>query len=617
MSISPAANRSGPVVVRPAPLLPLAVWFGLFSGLAEVGYWILVRLVGQSWYLRLPPDFPWMTPVTDVVVFLSVGLALAGLARAAPGLPWLRVGLFTFTALVLAKALLVYGKLHPLPLVLLACGAAVQVSRVSARYFARLWPVMSRSLMWMVHLTAALAATRLAAVEVAERRARAQLPAPPTGAPNVLFIVLDTVRAKNLSLYGYARQTSPQLERWAKKGVTFERAMATSSWTLPSHGSLFTGRYPDDLTGGWHTPLDATHPTLAEVLAGHGYLTAGFVANRFYAGKDSGLARGFVHYDDFANTVGEFINSSTLTKRLCGARQVRRVLGFDDLYGRRNAAEVSRAFLDWQARQTDRPFFAFLNYFDAHDPYLPPAPFDTKFGPALTRAQRELMTDWWPCHRLKLTGPQTALAMRAYDSCLAGLDHQVGLLLDELDRRGTLGNTLVIIASDHGEHFGEHGLMLHGNSLYRDLLRVPLVILYPGRIPAGGRVKSFVSLRDLPATVLDLAGLTWRGRFPGQSLTRHWESGTAGSAAAPVLCLVHDGGQNDPNEHRCSPVARGSMVSLFLDGKHYIRNLGDGREELYCFDGDPGEQNDLAGTPAGQALLPRYREAVARALAEE
>src|SRR5205085_8095982 len=116
--------------------------------------------------------------------------------------------------------------------------------------------------------------------------------------------------------------------------------------------------------------------------------------------------------------------------------------------------------------------------------------------------------------------------------CIASLDHHVGLLLDELERRGVLDNTLVIITSDHGEHFGEHNLLLHGNSLYRDLLHVPLVVIAPGRVPAGRRVKEFVSLRDLPATVLDLLRLEGRGWFPGRSLARFWHAGSGPAPAA-------------------------------------------------------------------------------------
>src|SRR5262249_19164009 len=261
----------------------------------------------------------------------------------------------------------------------------------------------------------------------------------------------------------------------------------------------------------------------------------------------------------------------------------------------------------------DRPFFAFLNYFDAHDPYLPPPPFNRRFGPALVPEERALMTGWWPCGQLKLDRAQIELAMRAYDSCVAALDHHIGLPLDELERRGVLANRLVIITSDHGEHFGEHDLLLHGNSLYRDLLHVPLVVLFPGRVPAGQRVREFVSLRDLPATALDLLRVSGKGWFPGRSLARFWADGggPAPGAETPVFCAVFPG-PKAPTEHRCSPVARGSLAAVFLRGRYYIRNLEDGTEELYDFENDPRERHNLAHSAEALPLLTRHREALKR-----
>src|SRR5262249_45638238 len=129
------------------------------------------------------------------------------------------------------------------------------------------------------------------------REAMRPLPAP--GSPNVLLIVLDTVGADHLSLYGYQRPTSPTIDELAPRGIRFDRAQATSSWTLPSHASMFTGRWPHELSVGWLTPLDGTHPTLAAFLGARGYATAGFVANTTYCASDSGLGLGFAAYHDY------------------------------------------------------------------------------------------------------------------------------------------------------------------------------------------------------------------------------------------------------------------------------------------------------------------------------
>ena len=122
---------------------------------------------------------------------------------------------------------------------------------------------------------------------------------PPANSPNVLLIVLDTVRADHLSLYGYERPTTPNLERLAKRGIRFDNARATAPWTLPSHASMFTGHWPHELGAKWMTPLRGNLPTLAEYLGAHGYATAGFVANVVYCSQETGLARGFTHYEDY------------------------------------------------------------------------------------------------------------------------------------------------------------------------------------------------------------------------------------------------------------------------------------------------------------------------------
>jgi len=119
------------------------------------------------------------------------------------------------------------------------------------------------------------------------------------GMPNVLLIVLDTVRAKSLGLYGYGRPTTPRLERLARYGTVFKSAFSTAPWTLASHATMFTGRYPHELSTGFLSPLDTTYLTLAELFTSEGYQTAGFAANTFYASQEFGLSRGFTHYEDY------------------------------------------------------------------------------------------------------------------------------------------------------------------------------------------------------------------------------------------------------------------------------------------------------------------------------
>jgi hypothetical protein len=224
----------------------------------------------------------------------------------------------------------------------------------------------------------------------------------------------------------------------------------------------------------------------------------------------------------------------------------------------------------------------------------------------------------------------------AYDGCIAYLDYQLGWLFDELRSRGALENTLVIITSDHGEEFGEHGVMGHGNSLYMPSVHVPLLILFPPYVPAGMRVREPASLRDIPATVADLAGLGGEHPFPGQSLARYWkgpcqpgeallaEAGGAGCACAgrgPALPPAGQGpfltevnfARNLPPSY---PVCKGDMKALVAGRYHYIRN-GDGQEELYDFAKDPLERQDLAGSDAGRCVLERFRASLGTMLASD
>ncbi|MGH7505526.1 MAG: sulfatase [Longimicrobiales bacterium] len=428
------------------------------------------------------------------------------------------------------------------------------------------------------------------------RRAFAALPGADAGAPNVLLIILDTVRAASLSLYGYGRPTTPNLERLAARGVVFERALATSPWTLPSHGTLFTGRYPHELSANWKTALGERYPTLAEVLAGRGYVTAGFVANPFYGSYEYGLDRGFVHYEDFVVSLGQTLNSASLGAFVLAGRPgfshnfFRRVLHNYEYLGRKKADDITADFLDWLGAGRDRPYFAFLNYMDAHVPYTPPRDLAERFGvrPPLPLVDR-------------ITGDRSSLTeeerragdhdRNRYDASIASLDRELGALFDELDRRGALDNTLVVITSDHGEHLGEKGIYGHANSLYMQNLHVPLMLWQPDRVPEGGaRIADIVSLRSLPATILDLIGADDETRIPGESLAGLWQSAHAPSD--PLLASVRKG----INVREDLPIAKGDLYALVAGARHYIRNP-DGSEELYDLAADMADATALGATP--------------------
>src|SRR5262249_10737502 len=368
--------------------------------------------------------------------------------------------------------------------------------------------------MWIGAFIATLALGLYCWQVIGERRAIKNLPLAAPGAPNVLLITLDTVRAQSLSLYGYARRTSPHLEELASRGVRFERAFSTSSWTLPSHASIFTGRRPHELSVGWFTPLDRTHHTLAEILRSHGYVTAGFVANTEYCGYSTGLSRGFSHYEDNPPSLGQIAQSSILSNLIVNHPLIRRAMNYQDLLGRKTASELNHDLLTWLSANNEHPFFVFINYYDAHEPFLPPPPFDTMFGKSIARTDPNLSPkEHW-------SQSEVQQEQDAYDSSIAYLDERIGALFEELQIRGLLENTLVIITADHGEEFAEHQIMGHGYNLYLTSLHVPLVILYPTHAPANKIVHEPVSLLALPATIVDILKLEKETRLPGESLAR-------------------------------------------------------------------------------------------------
>jgi arylsulfatase A-like enzyme len=618
---------------RPLDPLELGLFFGLAAGLAEAG----VRLVRMAFFpgsVREGPQSLWMVPLADVVLLVGLGLAFLLLGRRWAWLAAPRVAGFGLAFVGWLSVLLLFPNIERLALVVLALGLAAQTARMLAGRSRRVgaairwsvgWPAALERAAWQRaglaqtasppsrrHFLAGAVATVGALAlgvngweRVQARRATAGLRQAPTGASNVLLLVLDTVRARSSSLYGYSRRTMPNLERLAAGGVLFDWALATSPWTLPSHASMFTGYYPHQLSDKamWHfsAPVD----TLAESLAAAGYTTAGFVANLDFCTNKSGISRGFAHYEDYPVSPGAVVQSTGFVREAFDNQQIRRAINWQEPLDRKSAERINHDFLTWHAAHGQQPFFAFLNYFDAHDPYVPPAEFYQAFS-----EQRPLGSyDWLEADQL--SPQEVAELVDAYDGAIAYLDHHLGRLFAELERRGALDNTLVIVTSDHGEQFGEHGLMHHSNSLYLPVLHVPLVLSYPRRVPAGLRVTDPVSLRDLPATVADFLDLSGRTSFPGESWSAQWSGSGGGQAVQePLLAEVRRG--------ECLaypawyPAARGSMRSLTEGSLHYIKHLGDGSEQLYDFSRDPNEQHDLSIERGRQTELERFRAALAK-----
>jgi arylsulfatase A-like enzyme len=522
-------------------------------------------------------DLVWMSPLGFLIILGFPALLFVGLAAISPRLVprGVFVGVLAFLAAT-GMTILIPG-LAEWAIIVLALGVATTAVRLvrgnPERWFS-LFRVTGAALAGLVVVLGA--STRLWRNSAEWRWSRAA-PAAADGAPNVLLLILDTVRASRLSLYGFARPTSPELARISAGATTFDYAMASAPWTLPSHCSFFTGLYPNETSCRWKAPLDDGPTTLAEVLRARGYRTAGFIANHFYTTHEMGLARGFTRWEDFQISLMQIVCSTTLAQtgvmrdfiwprgEVSRWRWLKRPRLKGDpkpLNDRKRAPVVNEQFLGWAGADTSRPYFAVLNYFDAHDPYGAPPPWDTLFT-------------------------KESKPVDEYDRAVAFLDHHVGELVRRLEASGQLDRTVLMILSDHGEQFGEHELDNHGNSMYLPLLHVPLLIRYPARVPAGARIADLVTLRDVPATILDLAGVPNDGSIGGTSLigVLQPDSGRRSQAIAQTEKLDLFWGP--------APARRGSMESLLDDRLHYIR-ISTGEEQLFDYRTDYEELHDLS-----------------------
>ena len=591
-----------------------AVGFGLIGGISEVAI-LAVRLRWLKESLLLSQQFVWMVPAVSVAFCVGLGVILRCAAVMFTSALSPRIALFALAVLGVLGPLLALPSLH----YAVAGGLAAVLGGLIAWFMAR---QLDRSLALAPRvILVALALVACAGMGVngrrvlAERRALAQLPAAAPHAPNVVLIVLDTVRAASLSLYGYAHRTTPELERLAATSVVFDTALSASPWTLPSHATMFTGHWPHEVSTGWKESLDGRYPTLAEILRAHGYVTAGFVGNLIYGSTFHGLNRGFVTYHDFPVSIGQALLSSSLGVALATNDRLRYWLNYHRVLNRKTAAEVNADFLAWlSSRRDGRPFFAFLNYMDAHEPYLPPRSYVDRFGPARRRVKFwHTGIDAFRPNKWEMSPQEVQAEFAEYEGAIAYIDDQLGKLVGALEKRSLLDDTVVIIVSDHGEQLGEHGLFAHGNSLYRQLLHVPLLISFRRHVPAGRVVHAPVTLRDLPATILDLAGLADPPALPGTSLARYWRD-PDGGAAAPDALLLAEASQRVFGVHPWYPLSKGDMQSLIGGGYHYIKN-GDGSEELYDFQNDAAEERNLADTDVGRRIIAQRRESLTAMLA--
>ncbi len=402
-----------------------------------------------------------------------------------------------------------------------------------------------------------------------------------TGPRDIVLIVVDTLRADHLGAYGYSRRTSPTLDALAASGTLFTNATATSSWTRPSMASLFTARLPSELGIRTTTDvLDPAWPTLAERLQKSGYRTVGVTGNFVHISEPSGFARGFDPFVPVAIRASE--GSDMLFERLDAET------GYVPIPLRApTALELNErvfATLDRLDDSAARPLFLYVHYMDPHSGYLPPAGFARKFagdgdGPVVNS---DYLLDIAAGRRTADAAEKKRLTA-LYDGEIAFVDAQIGLLLSGLEERNLAGEAVVIVVSDHGEEFTEHGGWFHGLTLHRELLHVPLIVQDRRSREAARQRDEPVDLVDVAVTVLALAGLADESGSSGRDLLA--------AAALPPRVRIAELEHDRLREERVTAVRHRRAVTDW-PWKAIVDT--EGAIAAYRIDRDPGEKLPLS-----------------------
>lgn len=372
----------------------------------------------------------------------------------------------------------------------------------------------------------------------------------PEPRPSVIVISLDTLRADRLGIYGYERATSPHLDAlFGRDGVVVEHAYSQATNTLRGHAAMLTGLNPAisvAVGAGKHRSGKATRgmPSLADHLRRYGYRTAAFTEGG-YVSASYGFANGF---DVFVETKNPDVGSGEIDKTFAKAEE-------------------------WARSHADEPLFLFVHTYEVHSPYEPPAPYRDRFPAAPGASRIEI---------------ESAL----YDAEIAYTDARFAQLIEALRSRGVLDDAILVVTSDHGEEFGEHGGRYHGAHLHDEVVRVPFLVLAPERLPRGVRRSGPAALVDLVPSVLDLAGLPVPDYLSGASLVEHWRTG----AAAPVRSIASEAftpiahtvsGSDDTWQSPSLALTRFPMRVI------RINTTAGPRYEAYDLARDPGELGDV------------------------
>jgi len=406
--------------------------------------------------------------------------------------------------------------------------------------------------------------------------------------PNILLIVMDATRTKNLSGYGYYRPTTPNLDRFAERCVLYETAISPGGWSLPGHASIFTGLYPSRHGAHeQHKYLSPEYPTMAELLRSYGYRTLAFCHNR-YVGPATGLDRGF---DGFNHNIGGVPRPlRKVARKIDSGAAI--LFGLHDSGARHTNRQIQAAMRQSQA--DERPFFMFVHYEEPHAPYRPPRKYNCYLPENVSpKEATEVNQDQWQyfVDPTSMNEQDFEILTALYDAEITYLDARIAEVLNFLEELDILDQTMVIITADHGENIGDHRMMGHQYCLYDTLLHVPFIVHYPRGIATPGRISYQVQTLDILPTVLAMLGDTSSQVYHSLqglnllSSTRH--EFTIAEWERPDLTKFY---QRFPD----MDVSRydRSLKMIRADHHKYIW-ASDGRHELYDLQVDPDEARNV------------------------
>jgi arylsulfatase A-like enzyme len=395
------------------------------------------------------------------------------------------------------------------------------------------------------------------------------------GRPNVLIITIDTLRADHLSCYGYAKPTSPRIDAFAHDNALFEHACCQSSQTLPSHTSIMVGTNPRTHKVISHESyLDEDITTLAEILKRRGYRTGAFISSHALDSK--------YHLDQGFDTYWEVHKEFSIQER-----QIQKI---------QEKCATTDAALAWLDGAAGSDFLLWIHWFDPHRPYDPPARYLSQFAGdynGLVSSDAEFIMNAWR-QRIDLTPEDVNYLIGRYDGEIAFTDVQVGRILDDLDARGLLDNTIVVITADHGEILYEHEYYFgHDIGLYDECIMIPLIMHVPGLDASGMRISALVQSLDIMPTVLEVLGLDRPGYLEGKSLIPLMQ----GSDQSTVAYAFSE---TFPFPEKCPPRHAVRTAGAKLIWKEAE---GDTIDRMYYdLTTDPGEQNNLYAPDLPEAV---------------